>query len=119
MNEFDLFALLRSQWTVEFVDHQPGNTSNGSQRRAEFVTHVGQESTLQFGRLPELLGPVVQLRIQRDDTLIGFGQFVRERANLRLALSQFLLKLGELQAEFSDFRSGRRFIAHMRFTFRY
>ena len=82
--KLDLLFLLRRQLAVGAVQQQPRQRQDRVQRRAELVAHVGQEVRLQLVGPPQMVGPLVQFGIQRDDAAIGVLQFLVELVQLLL-----------------------------------
>ena len=61
-----------------------------AERRPELVAHVREEPALQVGGIPQPVGVVVELGVERQDAPIGLGQLGRQRVDLRLESGDLL-----------------------------
>ena len=58
------------------LEQQPGESHDRVQRRAQFMADAGPEPGLGLRRLAQPFGFVVQLRVERDDALVGLLELV-------------------------------------------
>jgi hypothetical protein len=92
-DEAHLLALFVCQRPIHFVDQQPGHAQDGTQWGAKLVTHVRKEAALQLRGLAQLFRLLVQLGIERYDTLIGFVQLGAQRVAFTAQTPQFFVHI--------------------------
>ena len=68
------------------------------ERRAEFVAHVGEKTTLQIVGGAQLLGLVVELGIQRHHAPVGLVELHAQRGDVGLARRQFRVEIRRVHA---------------------
>ena len=78
---------------VDPVHQQAGKGDNRIQRRPKFVRDIGKEFGLQLRCAPQIVGALVQFRIERDDAAVGIFEFPVEQLQFFLARAQFLKRL--------------------------
>jgi hypothetical protein len=71
LDESELLLLLLVERPVQAVEHDARDAADRAERRAEFVTHVGEESALQIRCLAQLHRRIVELGVESDDAAIG------------------------------------------------
>ena len=72
------------------VDQQVAQPDDRVDRRPELVRHVRQEARLEFVGAPEVIGLLVELRVERDHASIGVFQLAIEMGQLLLLPLQFV-----------------------------
>jgi hypothetical protein len=81
-HEADLPFLLLVERAVHPIEKNPAQALDRAERSAEFVAHVRQEPALELGRVAQLLRAVVELGVERNDTVVRFGQLLVQRIDL-------------------------------------
>ena len=84
------FSCSGGELAVECVEQQPGQRQDGVQRRAELMAHIGQEARLEFVGAAQMIGLLVELRIERDHAAIGVFQLAVQLRQFFLAVPQFV-----------------------------
>ena len=84
----DLPLLLGVERTVDAFEQQSGQRADRIERRAELVAHVRQEARLHLVGAAQVVGLLVELRVQRDDAAIRVLELAIEPRELLLPFAR-------------------------------
>ena len=96
VDEADLPFLFVGERAVDAAEEELGQGEHGGERRAQLVAQAREELRLRVARAAELLGTLVELRVQGDDSAVGLLELTVELGELVPATLQLGERLDQL-----------------------